>query len=291
MQGTRLKLLIVFLSWILYIIIGAFIFQAIEGSNDNATGNSGVKLLEEIKKNVTATFNMTESEFDNFVLQIQSAASSSEKGNEWTFTHAMAFIVQLLTTIGYGNITPVTTAGRIICIFYALIGIPLNIMLLQLVGQVVLRGQQILVSKVEKDLLKREGEPKFVNEKCTLLGLLLLLTLLLVCTGIQVSLDNWTFLDGIYCYFITFATVGFGDLIPGNSQEQGPIKPGLVFLRILLIVLGLVAMSNVLNAVLSCEDSAKWLTRLRGRCSGETTDSVEEEEKGNNIEMTDPTPS
>ena len=162
-------------------------------------------------------------------------------------------------------------------------------MLLQLVGQVVLRGQQILVSKVEKDLLKREGELKFVNEKCTLLGLLLLLTLLLVCTGIQVSLDNWTFLDGIYCYFITFATVGFGDLIPGNSQ--GPKNPGLVFLRILLIVLGLVAMSNVLNAVLSCEDSAKWLTRLRGRCSGETTDSVEEEEKGNNIEMTDPTPS
>ncbi|XP_074623084.1 potassium channel subfamily K member 4-like isoform X4 [Acropora palmata] len=228
---------------------------------------------------------MTESEFDNFVLQIQSAASSSEKGNEWTFTNAMSFIVQLLTTIGYGNITPVTTAGRIICIFYALIGIPLNIMLLQLVGQVVLRGQQILVSKVEKDLLKREGEPKFVNEKCTLLGLLLLLTLLLVCTGIQVSLDNWTFLDGIYCYFITFATVGFGDLIPGNSQ--GPKKPGLVLLRILLIVLGLVAMSNVLNAILSCEDSAKWLTRLRGRCSGETTDSVEEEEKGNNIEMTD----
>ena len=102
MQGTRLKLLIVFLSWILYIIIGAFIFQAIEGSNDNATGISGAKLLEEIKKNVTATFNMTESEFDNFVLQIQSATltSSSEKGNEWTFTNAMAFIVQLLTTIG-----------------------------------------------------------------------------------------------------------------------------------------------------------------------------------------------
>lgn len=160
-------------------------------------------------------------------------------------------------------------------------------MLLQLAGQMVLRGQQILVSKVEKDLLKREGEPKFVNEKCTLLGLLLLLTLLLVCTGIQISLDNWTFLDGIYCYFITFATVGFGDLIPG-PKRAGPV---LVLLRILLIVLGLVAMSNVLNAVLSCEDSGKWLTRLRGRCSGETTDSVEEEDKGNNIEMTDPTSS
>lgn len=100
MQGTKLKLLILFLSWILFIIIGAFIFQAIEGSNDNATGNSKVKLLEEIKKNVTATFNMTESEFDNFVQQIQSAASSSEKGNEWTFINAMPFIVQLLTTIG-----------------------------------------------------------------------------------------------------------------------------------------------------------------------------------------------
>ena len=99
MQSTRLKLVIVFLTWILFIIIGALIFQAIEGSNDNATGNSEAKLLEKIKKNITATFNMTESEFDNFVQQIRSAAST-EKGNEWTFTNAMAFIIQLLTTIG-----------------------------------------------------------------------------------------------------------------------------------------------------------------------------------------------
>lgn len=147
-----------------------------------------------------------------------------------------------------------------------------------------LRGQQILVSKVEKDLLKREGEPKFLNEKCTVLGFLLLLMLLLVCAGIQVSVDNWTFLEGIYCYFITFATVGFGDLIPGRHKN-----PGHVLVRILLIVFGLVAMSNVLNAVFSCEDSANMLTKLRARCSGGRTDSTQEEEgKGNNVEMTDP---
>ena len=93
------KLLILFLTWFTYIIIGAFIFQAIEGTNENKNGNSG-ELFKEIKKNITETFNMTDAEFDNFVRQIESAALSSPHGKEWTYVHAMSFIIQLLTTIG-----------------------------------------------------------------------------------------------------------------------------------------------------------------------------------------------
>ncbi|XP_068743602.1 potassium channel subfamily K member 17-like [Montipora capricornis] len=272
------KLLILFLTWFTYIIIGAFIFQAIEGTNENKNGNSG-ELFKEIKKNITETFNMTDAEFDNFVRQIESATSSSPQGKEWTYVHAMSFIIQLLTTIGYGNITPVTTAGRILCIFYALFGIPLNIWLLQFVGQVVLNGQQILVTRVEKDLLKKNSEQvNFLNEKCALLGVLLLFTLLLICTGIQVALEEWTFLEGFYCYFITFATVGFGDLIPGQSTS------GLGLLRIFLIIFGLVAMSNVLNALASCTDILSLLKAIKARCGG--TDSSEVEEKENyEVEM------
>lgn len=45
--------------------------------------------------------------------------------NSWTLTTSIFFTTTLLTTIGYGNQAPVTTQGRLICIFYALFGVPL----------------------------------------------------------------------------------------------------------------------------------------------------------------------
>jgi hypothetical protein len=38
---------------------------------------------------------------------------------------AIFFTTTLLTTIGYGNLVPVTPGGRMFCIFYALFGVPL----------------------------------------------------------------------------------------------------------------------------------------------------------------------
>ncbi|KAI3379478.1 hypothetical protein SNEBB_001327 [Seison nebaliae] len=46
----------------------------------------------------------------------------------WTFANALMFSVTVVSTIGYGNISPVTWEGRIVCICYATIGIPLFVM-------------------------------------------------------------------------------------------------------------------------------------------------------------------
>ena len=116
-----------------------------------------------------------------------------------------------------------------------------------------LNGQQILITRFEKGCLKIDGKPKFLNEKCTFLGVLLLLTLFLVGAGIQMSIQEWTFLEGFYAYFITFTTVGFGDLIPGHESGN---KAHMAY-RVILIILGLAAMSNVINSIVKCEDSAK----------------------------------
>ena len=35
------------------------------------------------------------------------------------------------------------------------------------------------------------------------------------------------FLNGLYCWFITFTTVGFGDFIPGDGLEDVPKKIAL----------------------------------------------------------------
>ena len=44
----------------------------------------------------------------------------------------------VLPVLGYGNMSPSTTAGQIFCVFFALFGIPLNMVVLNRVGKYML---------------------------------------------------------------------------------------------------------------------------------------------------------
>ena len=46
------------------------------------------------------------------------------------------FSDQTLFISGYGNIAPVTTAGRVFCILYAIVGIPFTLSVIADVGQI-----------------------------------------------------------------------------------------------------------------------------------------------------------
>ena len=54
----------------------------------------------------------------------------------WDFIQSVFFTTTILTTIGYGNISPVTFPGRLFCIFFAIIGIPFTLSVLSDLGQI-----------------------------------------------------------------------------------------------------------------------------------------------------------
>ena len=99
MPGKAYKLLVLFLIWFVYITIGVFIFKAVEGNDNIDSEKTNAELLEKLKQNITANYNMSGSEFDNIVQQIQEVSSSSS-GPEWSYSQTISFIAQLLTTIG-----------------------------------------------------------------------------------------------------------------------------------------------------------------------------------------------
>ena len=54
--------------------------------------------------------------------------------------------------------------------------------------------------------------------------------------------ENWPFLDGAYFCFITFTTIGFGDLVPGKSTVAQS-KAGKAAMCALFLLFGMIVMA------------------------------------------------
>lgn len=57
------------------------------------------------------------------------------KPYQWTFYHSVIFAFIICSTLGYGNITPSENAGRYFLIIYAIVGMPVNIILYTYLGE------------------------------------------------------------------------------------------------------------------------------------------------------------
>jgi len=57
-----------------------------------------------------------------------------------------------ILSAGYGNIIPLTTAGQIFCVLFALFGIPLNVVILNRVGKYMLAIERNFCNFLEKKI-------------------------------------------------------------------------------------------------------------------------------------------
>ncbi|VDK35791.1 unnamed protein product [Taenia asiatica] len=56
-------------------------------------------------------------------------------GSRWNWVNALYFCATVVTTIGYGHVAPTTQWGRLVCMFYCILGIPLLLIYLGSIGQ------------------------------------------------------------------------------------------------------------------------------------------------------------
>ncbi|XP_017085077.1 TWiK family of potassium channels protein 7 isoform X2 [Drosophila eugracilis] len=154
-----------------------------------------------------------------------------EPYERWSILQAVFFSSTVLTTIGYGNIVPVTTGGRVFCICFALIGIPFTLTVIADWGRLFATAVSVfgkhMPSKTWFYAILAVG---FLGVYLAAgAGLLLLWE------------DDWTFFDGFYFCFITMTTIGFGDLVPK--------KPNYMLLCTLYILIGLALTSTIIELV------------------------------------------
>ena len=102
------------------------------------------------------------------------------------------------------------------CMIFALFGIPLNLMVLRHIGDRVNQAISYIHYFMERKILQRESG--IVATKTLMWTLLVLILMLFVGALLYLQEEQWNFLEGVYFCFITFSTIGFGDLVPNGGK-------------------------------------------------------------------------
>ncbi|TGZ56906.1 TWiK family of potassium channels protein 7, partial [Temnothorax longispinosus] len=141
----------------------------------------------------------------------------------WNVLQAIFFASTVLTTIGYGNVVPSTNWGRIFCILFAFIGIPLTLIVIADWGKLFASAVVHIVLTMKSKLPFRAKLPCIPTNATGRRSLgacaaIVLLFLYLACGAGMFMLweDDWDFFDGFYFCFVTMTTIGFGDLVPSK---------------------------------------------------------------------------
>ncbi|XP_015837866.1 uncharacterized protein LOC103313893 isoform X3 [Tribolium castaneum] len=147
-----------------YAFVGALLFKALEGGNDGDVPahvqRSREDCLRELwliterlnvlyEKNWTRLVTEQLKRFERAVVEAGKAdGASNPAAPHWTFGGALLYSLTLLTTVGYGRLSPRTALGKVVAVIYALIGVPLMLILLSALGAMLASGARKAYSKI-----------------------------------------------------------------------------------------------------------------------------------------------
>lgn len=148
---------------------------------------------------------------------------------------------------GYGHAAPGTDAGKVFCMFYAVLGIPLTLVMFQSLGERMNTFVRYLLHKVKQCLGFRHTEVSMEN--MVLVGFLSCIGTLCVGAAAFSHFEGWSFFHAYYYCFITLTTIGFGDFVALQKKEDLQEKTPYVAFSFMYILVGLTVIGAFLNLV------------------------------------------
>ncbi|XP_055925608.1 TWiK family of potassium channels protein 7-like [Argiope bruennichi] len=199
---------------------------------------------------------------------------------EWSFGNGLLYSVTILTTIGYGHVTPKTQIGKVVTILYSLIGIPLTLIFLANIGDLMASFFRYAYSRLccrwcrgtrrrceyppeavaqmggrlpplSSDVVGEEAYmPTSQIQIPILLNLMFISLFILLGSVMFAFLEEWDMLSSGYFTFITLTTIGFGDYFPGKAFHgyKGSITKTLTLMgTCFYMMLGMALVSMCIN--------------------------------------------
>ncbi|CAD5234969.1 unnamed protein product [Bursaphelenchus xylophilus] len=150
--------------------------------------------------------------------------------SQWGVVTGTLYGFGIVTTLGYNRIAPITTTGRLVCVLYGLLGIPVTMIIIANMGQYFNNFATIIKKKIILYQTNRQrrlsaakmNEDEVPESSTAMVGLALLACFIIyvILGAILLPLLNgeFDFLNGIYHNFICLTAIDFGSLVPTRVE-------------------------------------------------------------------------
>uniref|UniRef100_A0A3Q3R8K1 Potassium channel subfamily K member n=1 Tax=Monopterus albus TaxID=43700 RepID=A0A3Q3R8K1_MONAL len=240
MKRQNVRTLALIICTFTYLIVGAAIFDALESDKEMDEWRK----LDLNKTQLLSALNLSTEDFgklEDVVLRLKPHKAGGQwKQARFTFNPAPFFFPS-----GYGHAAPSTNEGKVFCMLYALLGIPLTLVMFQSVGERINTFVRYLLHHLKKCLGMRRTEVSMVN--MVTIGFISCMSTLCVGALAFSHFEGWSFFHAYYYCFITLTTIGFGDYVALQNEHALQTKPEYVAFSFIYILTGLAVIGAFLN--------------------------------------------
>ncbi|XP_038580221.1 potassium channel subfamily K member 9 [Micropterus salmoides] len=242
MKRQNVRTLSLIICTFTYLLVGAAVFDALESDFEMREKEQ----LEAEEKRLQGKYNISEDDYRKLETIIMEA-EPHRAGVQWKFAGSFYFAITVITTIGYGHAAPGTDAGKAFCMFYAVLGIPLTLVMFQSLGERMNTFVKYLLKRIKKCCGMSIIDVSMEN--MVTVGFFSCVGTLCIGAAAFSHYEDWSFFQSYYYCFITLTTIGFGDFVALQKNRALQKKPLYVAFSFMYILVGLTVIGAFLNLV------------------------------------------